>query len=302
MANTEDTKSGTASTRCRNFTGAEDVLICLAWRYARSDDTIDIDQNTPTFWGKAHAYWLKYKDEDHPNRNPEALMQRFSRIKTSVIKFCGYLSKLEFLSNLTEAEKIQKAKQMYSEGESKGDITKNGSPKKEKFKYENCWNVLRHDPKWLEITNEKPKGLEMQVPHCNDIVPLDDDVDDESSPIYMEEVPIRKKFSKGEQTKRKRKFGYGSSPLLEKIDRFWKMNCENEAMLMEHDKKLDKLLELKKEKLELKKKKLEMDERRNDFDLMMVDVSSFTDPIQIQFFEKTRKNIMKKYVSSDERM
>ena len=84
-------------------------------------------------------------------------------------------------------------------------------PKKPKFVFEHCWNVLKHTPKWLNShQNETPRRRRMETTSSLDSINLEDEDVANASTINLER-PLGRKAEKTRLNKQKSNEGTSSN-------------------------------------------------------------------------------------------
>jgi hypothetical protein len=71
------------------------------------------------------------------------------------------------------------------------------------FQFEHCWNVLRHNPKWVDhIAKEKPKKRSAATPFASEPIQLEEDDASQAGPDNLKR-PLGRKSEKARLLKRK---------------------------------------------------------------------------------------------------
>uniref|UniRef100_A0A7N2LZW6 No apical meristem-associated C-terminal domain-containing protein n=1 Tax=Quercus lobata TaxID=97700 RepID=A0A7N2LZW6_QUELO len=104
------------------------------------------EQKHKTYWNRVWEYFNKKTFTS--TRNANSPMNRWSTIQLQTNKFVGILASIEMVnpSGVNEQNKIIKAKEAY--------LKVQAVP----FKFDHCWNILRHQPKWLELVAKPQKS------------------------------------------------------------------------------------------------------------------------------------------------
>jgi hypothetical protein len=85
-------------------------------------------------------------------------------------------------------------------------------PKKQKFVFEHCWNVLKHAPKWLNShQNETPRKRRGETTSSINSINLEDEDVANDSNIELERRPLGKKAEKARLNKQKSNEGSSSN-------------------------------------------------------------------------------------------
>ena len=179
-----------------------------------------------------------------------------------------------------------------------------------KFQYEHYWNLLKHSPKWLAISNsQQPKKRgrsEPSSPSNLESISLEDN-DIPQVPIVSLERPLGVKAQKERLKKRKSREGTTShieailNVMMEERRKIseMKMACIEKGRLVdqEHDMARiqikDKKLEIARMKEENEMEKLRMEKLKEEKELMMMDVSMLS-PLQQEYIRQCQMEILEK--------
>ncbi|KAM4129042.1 hypothetical protein ACJW30_02G215300 [Castanea mollissima] len=170
-----------------NFGLGEDCLIVSAWLNTSLDAVQGNEQKHKTYWNRVWEYFNKEKTFTS-TRNANSPMNRWSTIQLQTNKFVGILASIEMAnpSGVNEQNKIIKAKEVY--------IKVQVVP----FKFDHCWNILRHQPKWLELVAmpQKPQTIRRSTatssPSTLESIHLGEDEVSHASFVDLERPPGRK--------------------------------------------------------------------------------------------------------------
>ncbi|XP_042983405.1 glutathione S-transferase T3-like [Carya illinoinensis] len=129
---------------------------------------------------RIYEYYSTYKKLNCQERSIASLTNRWSIIQKCLNKFCGSLAQVEGMhpSGATEQDKIDKAKILYREN------------LKHNFTMDNCWNLLRHQPKWqahMDLIKKKNGSSSGITPNS---IPLGEEM--ENVPVDCERPPGKK--------------------------------------------------------------------------------------------------------------
>ena len=86
-----DDEGFVAKGRSGNYTTAEDVLICTAWKKISQDASVGSDQTVSTYWKRIKEYFDERNTSGH-FRSSDSLRQRWSTINAECQKWAGCLS------------------------------------------------------------------------------------------------------------------------------------------------------------------------------------------------------------------
>ncbi|KAG6652179.1 hypothetical protein CIPAW_06G165900 [Carya illinoinensis] len=156
------------SQRGVSFTAEEDTILVSAWL------------NIKFMRSRIYEYYSTYKKLNCQERSIASLTNRWSIIQKCLNKFCGSLAQVEGMhpSGATEQDKIDKAKILYREN------------LKHNFTMDNCWNLLRHQPKWqahMDLIKKKNGSSSGITPNS---IPLGEEM--ENVPVDCERPPGKK--------------------------------------------------------------------------------------------------------------
>ncbi|KAL3632023.1 hypothetical protein CASFOL_025007 [Castilleja foliolosa] len=186
------------ASRKHNFSIEEDLMLVSAWLNVSLDAGTSGNQTHKTYWGRMHDYFHEHKTFQS-DRNSNSLMKRWSIINLAVCKFCGFFAQVEGLnqSGKTDQDKIQDSKMLYQNTQGLS------------FPYEHCWNILRFQEKWIQVTykNKSKKKAKRS----------ENDSRSNSSPIGLEDNELDVFFTSSEMTdknksKKKAKRSENDSP------------------------------------------------------------------------------------------
>ncbi|KAK9056336.1 hypothetical protein SSX86_027426 [Deinandra increscens subsp. villosa] len=277
------------SIRGVNFTIEEDKLLVSAWLNCTLDAIHGTDQKHAQYWEKIFEYFKQHKVTT-TDRTIKSLIQRWSFIQKATNKFCAKVAQVEGLnqSGMTEHDKLEKAKMMYS------------SLEKSNFQFEHCWYLLKDQPKWLLHTTKDDikKRKTILSPSRNDSV-----FNLEAENVTVNEViefdrPMGRKAEKqkrrmqGKQVEENLQLKKMKYTLLEESRAQEKEFYRLKAEKMEYDKeKEEKKLLQEDERLKLEIEKMELAKKESDQRVMMMDVSVMPE-MQRLYFQGLQRKIM----------
>ncbi|XP_038716831.1 glutathione S-transferase T3-like [Tripterygium wilfordii] len=269
--------------RLGNFSTQEDLALVSAWLNTSLDAIQGTDQKGTTFWKRVSSTYHSAIGSSFPYRTDRSLINRWSNVQSCVNKFMGFLAQIETSrpSGVNEQDKIEMAKVMYR------DIQKTT------FQFEHCWNILRHQPKWLSHIDRgstKRRSSLTNSPNTPESINLSDEMPPYHPTIDLER-PIGQKAEKEKLRKGKNKdkdVGYLGDVISDlKTGKLkmheQKMKMHEEKMIMakieiekqdEHESKRIKLKEMKEER---EYKRMKLQERQEEMNIMMMDLSSLSE-------------------------
>ncbi|XP_038704714.1 glutathione S-transferase T2-like [Tripterygium wilfordii] len=186
----------------------------------------------------------------------------------------GFLAQIEdsLPSGLNEQDKIERVKVMYR------DIQKTT------FHFEHCWNILRHQPKWLSHIEGGNTKRRSNV-SCSPSIPESINLGDETSPYsptFDLERPIGKMAEEERMRKAKTRTKMVAFTIISEL-KSGKLKMHEEKMSMakieieKQDEIENKRIKLKEIKEEREHKRMKIQERQEELNIMMMDVSNCYD-------------------------
>uniref|UniRef100_A0A2N9EGQ4 No apical meristem-associated C-terminal domain-containing protein n=1 Tax=Fagus sylvatica TaxID=28930 RepID=A0A2N9EGQ4_FAGSY len=276
------------------FTVEEDLLIVSAWLNTSMDPIVGSQQKQNVFWDKIYEYFEKEKTSC-VSRNANSLMHRWSTIQLKTNKFCGCLAQIERRneSGLNEQDKQRKCLESYLVPS---------------FQFEHCWNVLRHNPKWLDhIANEKPKRKSAATPFASEPIQLEQD---DASQAALER-PLGRKSEKARLSKRKSSDSLCANleEILSDMQEAKKLKSDEKKELLERAcSQTEELIQIRKTEVEkatardqelirLKQEKVQLERAKQEMEIIMMDISSLS-PQQQHFIRQRRLEIIERQTKS----
>ncbi|XP_038719210.1 glutathione S-transferase T2-like isoform X2 [Tripterygium wilfordii] len=284
--------------RLGNFSTDEDIALISAWLNISMNSSVGTDQKGKTFWSKVANNYYENITGLSSERTERSLVCRYADIQKAVNKFMGFVAQVENSCppGFNEQDKIQKAKTMYRE-----IVGSN-------FKYEHCWNILRHHPKWLETNGVagRKRPTTISSPSTPTSVNLAEDCTPSGTFIDLEK-PMRNKAVKERQNKGKWK-GVDDMPRSD-----FSCNWKVEKLKMhEHKRKIEEQklmiatqeLEVEEKRIQLEERKeqarreveerrIMLEERHEEMKIMMMDVSNLSEE-QKEYIQLLRAEIIAK--------
>jgi hypothetical protein len=83
-----------ASTKGKNWSSAEDMVLIQAWANTSLDAVTGTDQNSSTYWGRISDCYNTYKKPSWPERVPNGLTCRYNVISALTSKFCACVQQI----------------------------------------------------------------------------------------------------------------------------------------------------------------------------------------------------------------
>jgi hypothetical protein len=176
------------------------------------------------------------------------------------------------------------------------------------FQFEHCWNVLRHNPKWLDhITNEKPKRKSAATPFASEPIQLEQD---DASQAALER-PLGRKSEKARLSKRKSSDTLCANleEILSDMQEAKKLKSDEKKELLERAcSQTEELIQIRKTEVEkatardqelirLKQEKVQLERAKQEMEIIMMDISSLS-PQQQHFICQRRLEIIERQTKS----
>jgi hypothetical protein len=173
-------------------------------------------------------------------------------------------------------------------------------PKKQKFVFEHCWNVLKHAPKWLNNhQNETPRKRRGETTSSLNSINLEDEDVANDSNIELER-PLGKKAKKARLNKQKSNEGSSSNVEVMLNDMVEEKKTFNEARMeflergrIDFMELENKRLCIKQEKIELAKRKEERQRMKEEREIMTMDLETLPQ-VQQEYFRALQLEILAK--------
>lgn len=160
---------------------------------------------------------------------------------------------------------------------------------KSNFQFEHCWNVLRHQPKWVAhvrqcSSKKRQLGSSYSSTQVEEHVNLDDDNTPNSACMDLPR-PVGKKAEK-ERAKK----GKWNDKIEIWLEEKRKMH---EQKIRLHEQKVSLLAQ----DIDIEKKRIDIQERQEDVKIMMVDTSTLS-AVQKEYFDSLQAEIVAKRMGS----
>uniref|UniRef100_A0A5B7BS19 No apical meristem-associated C-terminal domain-containing protein n=1 Tax=Davidia involucrata TaxID=16924 RepID=A0A5B7BS19_DAVIN len=267
------------TTRTKNFSPQEDVIIVSVWLNTSKDPITGSEQSSGTFWKRIFEYFVE-NGNFGVERSLSSVKSRWTDINAKCAKFVGFHTQIELSrpSGHTDHDKIEAAKKMYS------TITK------KQFMFEHCWNILKHERKWTDtLSNKRVKHFEFSSPgESSPATPnLGDDSEEPSSnPSPNLNRPLGRKAAKKQAKDKKKQYDAEDAINLqhweEKIEldkqkaaRYERRLAQQEIIIAQHQAQL----ELQQEQLELQ--------------IMQTDTTNM-DPVSADYWNNRKREVLAK--------
>ncbi|XBH91140.1 hypothetical protein VPH35_082605 [Triticum aestivum] len=129
-----------ASTKGKNWSTAEDLVLIQAWANTSLDAVTGTDQNSSTYWGRISDHYDAHKKPSWPERGSNGLTCRYNVISALTSKFCACIQQIlnRNCSGMTLSDKERDAHRMYIELDEK----------KKPFTLMHCYIEFEKYPKW----------------------------------------------------------------------------------------------------------------------------------------------------------
>ncbi|XP_044405602.1 uncharacterized protein [Triticum aestivum] len=129
-----------ASTKGKNWSTAEDLVLIQAWANTSLDAVTGTNQNLSTYWGRISDHYDAHKKPSWPGRGSNGLTCRYNVISTLTSKFCACIQHIlnRNCSRMTLFDKERDAHRMYIELDEK----------KKPFTLMHCYIKFEKYPKW----------------------------------------------------------------------------------------------------------------------------------------------------------
>ncbi|KAJ1266422.1 hypothetical protein BS78_08G149900 [Paspalum vaginatum] len=130
-----------------NFSVQEDINVVNSWLQISCDPGTNIGQKRESFWVRVVKQYNANRGI-YPERTKRSIMCRFDIIKAEVRKFSRYMAEIfsRNPSGLSDADKTVEAAAQFAVIE------------KHNFTLMHCWNILKDEPKWLELKWRESKS------------------------------------------------------------------------------------------------------------------------------------------------
>uniref|UniRef100_A0A2N9IL80 No apical meristem-associated C-terminal domain-containing protein n=1 Tax=Fagus sylvatica TaxID=28930 RepID=A0A2N9IL80_FAGSY len=261
------------------FTVEEDLLLVSAWLNISMDPIVGNQQKRNTYWDNIYEYFEKERTSCI-SRSANSLMHRWSTIQVKTNKFCGCLAQVERRneSGLNEQDKICRAKEMFR--------SLLGAP----FQFEHCWNVLRHNPKWVDhCAKEKQKKRPAATSSASEPIQLEENDASQAAFVNLER-PLGRKSEKARLNKRKSSDSLCANleGILTDMQEAKKLKSDGKKEILERaSSQTEQLIQIRKaevdnakardqELIQLKQEKIKLERAKQEMEIIMMDISSLT--------------------------
>lgn len=178
------------------------------------------------------------------------------------------------------------------------------------FQFEHCWNILRHNPKWVSHSEkDKPKrrSAVTSSPSTPESINLGEEDDDSPTSFVDLERPKGRKAEKERRNKRNNHDSVISNlegVLNVMMERKKKKHDEKNEILERACSQTQELIEIKIKESEkatireealirLKQKEVELEETKQEMKIMAMDLTCL-DSVQQEYFLQLRQEIMER--------
>lgn len=179
-------KAGASRIKLANFSVHEDINVVTSWLQVSYDPVSTIGQKRESFWVRIVKQYNANRGI-YPERTKRSVMCRFDVIKAEVRKFSRYMEEIlcRNPNGASDADKTGEAAARFAVVE------------KHNFTLLHCWNILKDEPKWLELKSKEWKSktardeeepLREHTPHGSNS--FDPDTDLSSPPNSTGEQPL----------------------------------------------------------------------------------------------------------------
>ncbi|XP_038698850.1 uncharacterized protein LOC119996334 isoform X1 [Tripterygium wilfordii] len=266
--------------KSENYTVQEDLILIAAWEHTSEDAITGTDQAKEQYWIRV---WREYSEnaKSYPPRSDKSIVNRFSVIRTKCLKFSGIVQSIENAhpSGMGEKDKLNEALKTWALEE-----------KEKSFKLLHCYNVLKNSHKWM--TEVVLPTSRRNIPASAECYTIGDD--DIPSGHVEPDRPIGRKAEKELRRKKKMKVedseeSTASVNFRHSQEMLQKRHDQRMEVVVEDTKKMDELMEMKREKIRL-------DQEWREEKLMTVDMTNLSE-MQRKFVEMKQKKIFERYFS-----
>uniref|UniRef100_A0A2N9J5B1 No apical meristem-associated C-terminal domain-containing protein n=1 Tax=Fagus sylvatica TaxID=28930 RepID=A0A2N9J5B1_FAGSY len=243
------------------------------------DPIVGNQQKRNTYWDNIYEYFEKERTSCI-SRSANSLMHRWSTIQVKTNKFCGFLAQVERRneSGLNEQDKICRAKEMFR--------SLLGAP----FQFEHCWNVLRHNPKWVDhCAKEKQKKRPAATSSASEPIQLEENDASQAAFVNLER-PLGRKSEKARLNKRKSSDSLCANleGILTDMQEAKKLKSDGKKEILERAcSQTEQLIQIRKaevdnakardqELIQLKQEKIKLERAKQEMEIIMMDISSLT--------------------------
>ncbi|CAN6166513.1 unnamed protein product [Urochloa humidicola] len=285
-----------------NFSANEDNVLCKAWLEISCDPITNTGQRKESFWLRVVNRYNS-KCGRYPQRSQKSIASRWDTIQAEVNKFSGYMAEKIRCnpSGMSDADKSVAAAADFAAIESHN------------FTLMHCWNILKDEPKWLELKKMDTPQNSVSSEQRNVLnLDLNSPSDDASPASSAGKRPMGRDAAKAAKRKAKLASSEHVSKMHElsvhKIDLFKETEAERKARLdemvalekvkveeaREHRKQM---LELEKERLAMEQKRLQMEvaqkEKEEDERIMAINLDQ-CQPTQHIYYQRLQDDILQK--------
>ncbi|XP_039784427.1 glutathione S-transferase T3-like [Panicum virgatum] len=132
-------KVGATRNKQTNFSAYEDNMLCKSWLEISCDPVVNTGQRKEAFWIRVLNRYNS-KCGSYLTRTQKSIMSRWDH-KAEVSKFSGYMAEMirSNPSGMSDADKSVDAAADFA------------SVEKHNFTLMHCWQILKDEPKWMEL-------------------------------------------------------------------------------------------------------------------------------------------------------
>ena len=158
------------------------------------------------------------------------------------------------------------------------------------FQFEHCWNVLRHNPKWVNhCIKQKPKRKPAATSSASEPIQLEENDASEAAFVDLER-PLGRKFEKARLNKRKNSDSLCANleGILTNMQEAKKLKSDEEKEFLERAcSQTEQLIQIRKaevdnanardqELIQLRQEKIKLKRAKQEMEIIMMDISSLT--------------------------
>lgn len=271
-----------ASTKGKNWSSAEDMVLIQAWANTSLDAVTGTDQNLSTYWGRISDNYNSQKKPSWPERVPNGLTCRYNTISALTSRFCACVQQIlnRNGSGLTLSDKERDAHRLFIELDEK----------KKPFTLMHCYIEFEKYPKWQ--TRPPPQKKHKKTSDASPGTTSNDEDFDVCTDALEEEIrpPGTKKDKKERLLKGKASASFDSACKLS-LESVWAQKIEkDDAKEATKNARYARAFELQEKQIALQ----EREDARKQFELeekiMLMDTSGMSDA-QKQFYKKKQDEI-----------
>ncbi|TVU42397.1 hypothetical protein EJB05_08799, partial [Eragrostis curvula] len=152
-------KVATTKVKQPNFSAVEDNVLCKAWLAVSCDPAVNTGQRKEAFWTRVCERYNTKRGSNYPERTQKSITSRWDRIKAEISKFSGYMTDMVRTnpSGMTDADYSVAAGANFAAIE------------KHNFSLLHCWQILKDEPKWIELKRKMDNPQNSASSRDNDL-------------------------------------------------------------------------------------------------------------------------------------